>query len=85
MAQRRKQRVRQKGKISFSRYFQELKPGDKVAIKPEESLPFPTSVRFKGKIGVVESKKGRAYVIKLKEGKTYKKAILRPVHLIKVE
>lgn len=84
MAQRRKQRVREKGKLRLSRYFQDLSAGQKVAIKPEASIPFPIPMRFRGKTGVVEGKRGRAYIVKLKDGNMVKRVILRPIHLIKL-
>ena len=84
MAKRKKQRVRQKGKISLSRYFQKLEKGQKVAIKPDASVPFHTHIRLRGKVGVVEAKRGRSYVIKLKIGKQFKRLILKPIHLKKI-
>ncbi len=84
MAQRRKKRVREKGKLRLSQYFQELKVGQKVAIKPEASIPFPLPIRFRGKIGVVGGKRGRAYVINIKDGRMKKIVILKPIHLVKL-
>jgi len=84
MAQKRKQRVREKGKISLSRYFQKLEKGQKVAIKPNATLPVSVPKRFQGKIGIVDERRGRAYVIKIKDGNLPKKLILRPIHLLKV-
>lgn len=84
MAIRKKQRVRKKGKISLSHYFQKLEKGQRVAIKPEGSLPFHAPKRLKGKVGTVEGKRGTSYIIKVKQGKQYKRLILRPIHLIKI-
>lgn len=84
MAKRRKQRVRKKGKISLSLYFQKLEIGNKVVIKPEISLPFSAPTRFRGRVGVVEGKRGKAYIIKIKDGKSFKRLILKPIHLMKV-
>ena len=84
MAQRRKQRIRERGKLSLSRYFQELAKGQKVAIKPEASLPFSLPIGFSGKMCVVESKRGKAYVVKIKDGNMTKRVILLPIHLVKL-
>lgn len=84
MAQRRKQRIRERGKLRLSRYFQDLAPGQKVAIKPEASLPFPLPIRFRGKMGVVEGKRGKAYIVKIKDGNMTKRVILLPIHLVKL-
>ncbi len=84
MARRKKKRVREKGKLRLSHYFQELKQGERVAIKPEVSLQPAVPLRFRGKIGIVEGKRGRAYIIKFKDGNMEKKLILKPIHLVKV-
>lgn len=84
MARRRKQRVREKGKISLSRYFQKLDKGQRVVIKPNASLPFPLPLRFRGHAGIIESKRGKAYVVKIRDGNQYKKVVLRPIHLTKI-
>lgn len=84
MGQKRKQRVRKKGKISLSRYFQKLEKGQRVAVIPEASLIFPFPLRFRGMIGVVEAKKGASYIVKVKDGKSTKRLILRPIHLKKL-
>jgi len=75
---------RAKGKISLTRYFQELKAGSKVALKAEPAYQkgcYP--LRFHGKIGTVLSKKGRCYEIRIIDGKT-KRLLVHPVHLRKV-
>lgn len=80
----RRKRIREKGKLKFSRYFQELKPGDKVAVVRELSLKvgFPKSIQ--GRIGVIEEKKGKCYVVKINIGKD-KRFIIHPVHLKKLK
>ena len=84
MAQRKKKRVREKGKIRLSHYFQDLEKGQRVAIKPEASIAFHSTLRLRGKIGVVEGKRGNSYIIKVKAGNKMKTLILKPIHLIKV-
>ena len=84
MSRRRKSRVRQKGKLSLSRYFQQLEKGQRVVIKPVASLQPAIPIRFKGRAGVVEVKRGNAYVVRFKDGKMDKRLIIKPIHLIKV-
>ncbi|MBU2496662.1 MAG: 50S ribosomal protein L21e [Nanoarchaeota archaeon] len=84
MAKRKKQRVREKGKIRLSQYFQNLEKGQKVAIKPEASIPFHAPMRLRGKVGIVEGKRGKSYIVKVKAGNKMKTLILKPIHLIKV-
>ncbi len=84
MARRKKQRVRQKGKISLSRYFQKLETGQKVAIRPEASLPSSAHLRVRGRVGVIEARRGRAYIVRVRVGGQFKRLILRPIHLLKL-
>jgi len=77
-----KKSVRERGKISISRYFQTFEVGDKVIIDPEpaihSSMPFR---RFVGKTGIVKGKQGGCYCIEVKNGKKQKTLIAHPVHL----
>ena len=80
----RKKQVRTKGKIQFSRYFQELKEGDKVSVIREMSMPANFPERFQGRTGVVEGKRGRAYFVKIKDNDKEKKFLIQPIHLRKI-
>jgi large subunit ribosomal protein L21e len=75
-------RTREKGKIGLSRTLIEFKEGDKVLVKIDPSIHkgMPHR-RYHGKIGVVESRRGRAYILNLKIGKTIKTVIARPEHM----
>lgn len=75
---------RSKGKISLTNYFQQLKKGDKVALKAEPAYQKGMyDLRFHGKIGTVGSKTGKCYEVCISDGKA-KKLIVHPVHLKKV-
>ena len=80
-----RKRVRERGKVRISDILREYKVGDKVAIKVEpsyqKSMPHR---RFFGKIGKIIEQRGKAYVIKIRVGNSYKKVICPPVHLKKV-
>ncbi len=80
----KRKRIREKGKIKLSRYFQNLKEGDKVSIVRDLSVKagFPKSIQ--GRTGEVEGKRGNCYIIKVKTGKADKKFIIHPVHLKRV-
>jgi len=80
-----KKKMRKKGKLSFSRYFQKFKEGDFVAVKREVSLRPSFSIRLQGKTGVVEGKKGKAYVVKIKDQNKPKTYFIEPIHLIKIK
>jgi ribosomal protein L21E len=77
--------VREKGKIRLSRYFQELKEGDRVGIVKEASIPAGFPKRIQGKTGVIEEKRGKAYIVKLKDYIHEKRFIIEPIHLRKIK
>jgi ribosomal protein L21E len=73
--------LREKGKIRLSEYFKELKPGEKVAItiNLSENPQFPK--RIQGRTGIVEEKRGKAYVVRVKEYNSEKRHLIKPIHL----
>ncbi len=81
----KKKTAREKGKLKLSRYFQEFKKGDRVAVIIELSenrnnIP----KRIQGKTGVIEEKRGNAYLVKIKEYNKEKTFIIKPIHLKKL-
>jgi len=80
-----KKKIRTKGKIQFSRYFQKLEKGDSVAVVKEPAIPSSFPKRLQGRTGLVEEKRGKAYIIKLKDQKKEKKFIINPIHLKKIK
>ena len=83
MAKRKK--VRERGKIKFSRAFQNLKEGDSVAVvaEPAKQPRFPK--RIQGRTGIVEEKRGRSLVVKIKDLNKEKKYVIDPVHLKRIK
>jgi large subunit ribosomal protein L21e len=77
--------VRDKGKISLSKYFAEFKNGQKVQLAAEPAVQkgmyFP---RFHGRVGVINGKKGNCYDVEITDLKAKKTIIVHPVHLKKV-
>jgi ribosomal protein L21E len=80
-----KKKVRTRGKIQLSRYFQKLKEGDSVAVIREKSVNSSFPVRLQGRTGVVIEKRGRSYVVKFQEKRTEKRFIIEPIHLKRLE
>ena len=80
-----KKKIRTKGKLRLSRIFQQLKKGDRVAVVRElaEKSGFPKTLQ--GRSGIVEGKKGRAYIVKIQQGKMEKRFIIKPIHLKKLK
>ncbi len=77
--------IRNRGKLSLSQYFKELKEGDIVAVKKELSVGSNFPKRLQGRSGVVEAKRGRAYVIKIKDIEKEKRFLIEPIHLKKLK
>lgn len=80
--QRLRKPPRERGMQPLGRLLREYKAGDKVVIKIDPSVHkgMPHS-RYHGKVGDVEERRGRAYVVKLKEGGKTKTLIVRPEHI----
>ncbi len=80
-----KKGVREKGKISITRYFQKLESGDKVILNAEPAVQRGLyHPRFHGKMVTVKGLKGRSYVVELKDRTVVKELIVHPVHLKRV-
>jgi len=82
----KKKRVREKGKIKFSEYFKKLKKGDRVAVKRElgiKKIGFPK--KLQGKTGEIVDKRGKAYIVKIKDLRQEKRFIIHPIHLNKIK
>ena len=78
-------RIREKGKLSLSKYFQEFTEGDRVAIVREHSEEPKFPKRIQGISGVIAGQRGKAYLVKIKEGNKEKTHIIKPVHLKKLK
>lgn len=77
--------IRTRGKLPLSKYFQELKEGDKVAVTRERSIPANFPARFQGRTGVVAGKRGRGIIVKIKDQEKEKKFLIEPIHLKKIK
>jgi len=77
----KRKQAKSRGKTQFSQYFQEFKNGDKVAIIREQSLNPAFPIRIQGLVGTVAGKRGRAYIINIKEGGLVKMHIIAPANL----
>ena len=75
-----------KRKISIRSILQRFKAGDKVQLLADASMQggmFP--LRFYGKMGVVKSKQGRAYLVDMNDRTKKKTFIVHPIHLKKIK
>ncbi len=76
-----RKRVREKG-IKIRRALQTFEIGQRVHIDIDSSvhkgMPHP---RFQGRTGIVIGQRGRAYLVRIRDGNSYKTLIVRPEHL----
>ena len=78
-----RRRVREKTPVTM--FLQEFEIGAKVLIKPcPSSTRGRPYKRFYGKSGVVIDKRGKSYIIKIKDGKKEKEIISAPEHLRRI-
>ena len=77
--------VRTRGKLPLSKYFQELSEGDAVAIVKEAAVRSVFPDRLQGRTGKVIGKRGRSYVISIKDQNKEKQLIVAPIHLKKIK
>lgn len=76
---------REHGKISLSAYFQKFKKGDRVGVVRELSLNPKFPEQMQGRSGVIESKRGNSYLVKINNLNKEKTYIIHPVHLKKLK
>jgi len=81
----RKKSIRTKGKIQLSRYFQKFEKGDSVAVVRELSITSNFPKRLQGKVGIVEEKRGRVYLVKINDLNKEKRFLIEPIHLKKIK
>ena len=68
----------------ISKHLKEFKPGEYVAIVRDGSVPSAFPKQIQGLTGTILSKRGRAYVVALKDKHKEKKYIVKPAHLKKL-
>jgi len=81
----RRKKVRTRGKVQLSRYFQEFKEGDNVSVVKERAIKSSFPVRLQGRTGKIESKRGKAYIVSIKDQNKEKKFLIEPIHLKKIK
>jgi ribosomal protein L21E len=79
-----KKNIRKKGKLSLSRYFRKFEEGEKVSVVLEKSLNPGIPKTLQGRTGVVDSRRGGAYLVKIKDQNKLKEFLIKPIHLKKL-
>ena len=77
--------VRTRGKLPLSKYFQEFKEGDSVAVVKEAAVRINFPERLQGRTGKVIGKRGKAYIVKIKDQNKEKQLVIAPIHLKKIQ
>ena len=80
-----KKKVRTRGKIQFSRYFQKFQEGDNVAVVVEPAIQSSFPKRLQGRTGKIEYKRGKSYFVMIKDQKKEKRFLIEPIHLKKIK
>ncbi len=77
-----RKKSREKGKTGLSKILREYRLGERVVVKLDPSIHkgMPHR-RFHGKIGVIENRRGQAYIVSVSQDKAMKEIIVRPEHL----
>lgn len=81
----RRKKIRTRGKFPLSKYFQELKKGESVAVTRERSLQPSFPKRIQGRTGIIEGKRGKAYMVNIKDQNKEKRFLIEPIHLKKIK
>lgn len=72
-------------KKGIGKNFQEIEEGKRVVVDINKSYPVSFPKKVNGKNGIIEEKRGKAYIVKIKEFNKPKKYIIKPVHLTRVD
>lgn len=80
-----RKKIRTRGKFSFSKYFQEFKEGENVAVVREASIPQSFPKRLQGKTGTIQRRRGKSYLVDIKDQNKAKQFLIEPIHLKKIK
>ncbi|PIN80867.1 50S ribosomal protein L21e [Candidatus Woesearchaeota archaeon CG10_big_fil_rev_8_21_14_0_10_34_8] len=80
-----KKNIKERGKISLTRYFQKLEEGQQVVLKSEPAVQKGMyHGRFHGYSGKIIGKQGRCYKVAISDQGKIKEVIIHPIHLKKI-
>ncbi len=80
----KKKKIRERGKISFSRALQDFKAGETVSVVIEKAKQPRFPKRIQGRCGVIEEKRGRSFIVSINDSGKEKKFIIDPLHLKRI-
>jgi ribosomal protein L21E len=79
-----RKRIRTRGKLQLSRYFQDLKKGESVSVVSEASIPSTFPKRIQGRTGIIEGRRGKSLMVKIKDQNKVKRFLMEAIHLKKI-
>ncbi len=77
----RTRQLRGKGKVSVTQAVRTFKVGDKVIITPKARRSGLPHLRYANRHGVIVEKRGRGYLVQVKDINAVKKIIVGSIHL----
>jgi ribosomal protein L21E len=81
----KRKQLRSRGKIKFSNYFRDFKEGEYVTVIRELAVQPKFPKQIQGRTGIIKSKRGESYVVKMNDLNKEKEYIIHPVHLRKIK
>jgi len=81
----KRKKIRTRGKLLLSRYFQEFEQEENVADVREPAVASSFPKRLQGQTGVIKGRRGRAYLVKIKDKNKEKTFLIKPIHLKKIK
>ena len=78
---RRTRKLKGKSRISVAKMVQTFKVGDNVIISPKAKYEGLPHLRYSGKQGAIIEKRGKSYIVLVKDMKSTKQIVVGPVHL----
>ena len=77
----RTRKLRGKGRVSVAQAVRTFNVGDKVIITPKAKRAGLPNLRYANRHGVVVEKRGKSYLVKVRDQSAVKQIIVGPVHL----
>ncbi len=74
-------RLKGKGRVSVAQQVRTFKVGDKIVITPMAKRGGIPHLRFTSRHGVIVEKRGKSYLVEVKDMTTTKKIVVGPIHL----
>jgi large subunit ribosomal protein L21e len=76
-------KTRERGLQPLGRLLHIYNPGDRAILKIDPSVhKGMPHARYQGKVGIIQEKRGSAYIIQIQEGRKKRSLIVRPEHLV---